>query len=58
MRRREENEEEYDIMELLERLESLREEMAELGITSSQELERRIRELHAQLDELEEKTED
>jgi hypothetical protein len=42
--------EEYDDMELLERLETLREDMEELGITSLAQLIARIEELHRQLD--------
>ena len=45
--------EQYLIMEELERLESLREEMEELGVTTLVEIEDRIAELHALLDELE-----
>ncbi len=40
---------EYDLLLLLDRLEELREDMQELGITSLQQLEARIRELHEQL---------
>jgi len=42
---------EYDEMELLERLESLREDMEDLGITSLAQLIERIAALHRQLDE-------
>ena len=42
---------EYDEMELLERLESLREDMEELGVTTLVEIIQRIEELHRQLDE-------
>jgi hypothetical protein len=44
-------EEEYDDMELLERLETLREDMEELGITSLAQLIERIDTLHSKLDE-------
>ena len=44
------DEEEYDDMELLERLETLREDMEELGITTLDEVIQRIEELHQQLD--------
>ena len=42
--------EEYDDMELLERLETLREDMEDLGVTTLQEVNRRIEELHRKLD--------
>jgi hypothetical protein len=42
---------EYDDMELLERLETLREDMEELGITSLAQLIERIVALHRKLDE-------
>jgi hypothetical protein len=41
---------EYEEMELLERLETLREDMEDLGVTSLVEVIRRIEELHQQLD--------
>jgi hypothetical protein len=41
---------EYDDMELLERLESLREDMEDLGINTLAEVVQRINELHAALD--------
>lgn len=44
------DEEEIDDMELLERLETLREDMEELGITTLAELNQRITELHKKLD--------
>ena len=47
-----EAQEEYELLLLLERLESLREEMDELGIRDRNELEQRIRDLHRQLGEL------
>ena len=40
----------YDELELLERLESLREDMEDLGISTLAELIKRIDELHKQLD--------
>ncbi|HEY4384259.1 MAG TPA: hypothetical protein VGN34_07290 [Ktedonobacteraceae bacterium] len=43
-------EEEYDTMELLERLETLREDMEELGVTTLSQISQRIKELHRQLD--------
>lgn len=43
-------EEEYDDMELLEHLESLREEMEELGIRTLEEIQTRIEELNRKLD--------
>jgi hypothetical protein len=44
------DEEEYDDMELLERLETLREDMEELGVITLDEVIQRIEELHQQLD--------
>jgi hypothetical protein len=44
------DETEYDDMELLERLESLREDMEDLGINTLAEVVQRINELHAALD--------
>ena len=44
------NEQEYDDMELLERLETLREDMEELGITTLAGLIQRIEEMHKRLD--------
>jgi hypothetical protein len=44
------DEEEYDDFTLLERLETLREDMEDLGITILQELIERIEKLHRQLD--------
>lgn len=40
----------YDVLLLLERLESLLEEMEELGVSTRQEIEARIAALHEQLD--------
>ncbi len=40
---------EYDEMMLLDRLESLEEEMQELGVTTLEELRARIREMHADM---------
>lgn len=42
--------EEYELMLELERLESLREEMEELGISTTAELEAKIAALHRQMD--------
>jgi len=42
---------EYDTMELLERLETLREDMEDLGVTTLAEVIQRIEELHRQMDE-------
>jgi len=47
----EDEEEEYDDMELLERLETLREDMEDLGVTTLTEVIQRIAELHRQLDQ-------
>ncbi len=44
------DEDEYDDMELLERLESLREDMEDLGISTLAEVVQRINELHVALD--------
>jgi len=44
------SEQDYDDMELLERLETLREDMEELGVTTLAELIRRIEEMHKRLD--------
>jgi len=41
----------YNLMLEVERLESLEEELVELGLTTLDEVRRRIAELHAQLDE-------
>ncbi len=45
--------EEYDLMVELERLESLREEMEELGVHTLAEIQHRIAELHHHLDTVE-----
>lgn len=45
------SEEEYELMLLLDRLETIREEMDELGIRNLEELEARIQELHRRLGE-------
>jgi hypothetical protein len=42
--------EEYDDMELLERLETLREDMEDLRVTTLAEVIQRIEEMHKQLD--------
>lgn len=44
------DEEEFDDMELLERLETLREDMEDLGVTTMAEVIQRINELHHKLD--------
>ncbi len=44
------DEAEYDELLLLERLESLREEMEELGVTTLAEVIQRIEEMHRRLD--------
>ena len=44
------DEEEYEDMDLLERFETLREDMEELGVTTLAEIIRRIEELHRKLD--------
>ena len=41
---------EYDNMELLERLETLCEDMEELGVTTLAQVNQRIKELHRHLD--------
>ena len=46
---------EYEEMELLERLETLREEMEDLGVTTLAEVNQRIEELHRRLDTQSEK---
>ncbi len=46
------DEEEYDDMELLERLETLREDMEDLRVTTLQEVLQRIEELHHKLDRI------
>jgi hypothetical protein len=47
----EEDVDEYTEMELLERLETLREDMEDLGVTSLDEVNRRIEALHRKLDD-------
>ncbi len=44
------DQEEFDEMELLERLESLREDMEDLGVSTLAEVNQRIMELHKKLD--------
>ncbi|HEV7128753.1 MAG TPA: hypothetical protein VGN32_15085 [Ktedonobacterales bacterium] len=44
---------EYDLMVVLEQLESLEEEMEELGVTTLEGVRQRIAELHKQLDDAE-----
>ncbi len=43
---------EYDLMLQLDQLESLKEEMEELGVTTLSEIEARIWQLHQRLDEM------
>lgn len=43
--------EEYDVLLRLEQLESVEEEMMELGVTSLEEVRQRIADLHRELDE-------
>lgn len=50
--REQDNDGEYDLLVELEQLETLKEEMEELGVSSLQEVEARIAELNSQLDEL------
>ena len=45
-----ENAEEYDEMELLERLETLREDMEDLHVTTLAEVIQRIEDMHRRLD--------
>ena len=47
----EEDASEFTEMELLERLESLREDMEDLGVSTLAEVIQRIEELHQQLDQ-------
>lgn len=44
------DDDEYDDMEMLELLESLREDMEDLGVTTLAEIIQRINELHKKLD--------
>ncbi|MGI5836381.1 MAG: hypothetical protein ACOX87_07800 [Chloroflexota bacterium] len=44
--------EEYDLMMELEQLESLKEEMEELGVTNLAEIKARMEELNRELDEM------
>ena len=44
------DDEEYDKMELLERLEALREDMEDLGVSTLAEVIQRIEEMHGRLD--------
>lgn len=46
---------EYDLLLLLEQLESLREDMEDLKVTNLAEVEQRIANLHEELDERENK---
>lgn len=43
----------YDLMMELDQLESLKEEMEELGVSTIDEIEARMRDLHQRLDALE-----
>jgi hypothetical protein len=45
------NDENYDAIALLDQLESLEEEMEELGVTTLDEVRQRIHDLHAKLGE-------
>ncbi len=47
----ERDQEEYGLMLELEQLETIKEEMEELGVSTLAEVEARIAELHARLDE-------
>ena len=49
-----ENESEYQLMLQLEQLESLREEMAELGVRSIEDIDAKLEELHHRLDQMDE----
>lgn len=51
--RSERDQAEYDLMMELDQLESVKEEMEDLGVASLAEIEVRIRDLHSKLDELE-----
>ena len=42
----------YELLELAERLESLREDMVELGVTTLDEVEERLAQLHREIDVL------
>jgi len=46
------DEEEYDLMMELDQLESIKEEMEELGVSTLAEVEARMEELNRRLDEL------
>lgn len=47
--------EEYDLMMLLDQLETIKEEMEELGVSTLAEVEARIEELSQRLDEVQKK---
>jgi hypothetical protein len=49
-----ENDSEYQLMLQLEQLESLREEMAELGVRSIEDIDAKLEELHHRLDQMDE----
>ncbi len=51
-----ESDDEYDEMELLERLESLREEMEDLGVTTLEEVIARIDEMHRHFESRQQKS--
>ena len=42
----------YELLELAERLETLREDMIELGVTTLDEVEERLAQLHREIDVL------
>ncbi len=47
--------EEYDLMMLLDQLETIKEEMEELGVSTLAEVEARIEDVNRKLDEIQEK---
>ncbi len=49
---------EYDLMMELEQMESLKEEMEELGVSTLAEIEARMEELNRELDELQQEARD
>jgi hypothetical protein len=51
-----ENSAEYDLLMELEQLETLKEEMEELRVSTIEEIEARMRELNRQIDELQRKS--
>ncbi len=50
-----ERDDQYDLMVLLDELETLREDLIEHGVSSLADVDRRIADLHKQLDRIEEK---